>query len=49
MQELHVESLKSTSVNYNDKRKSKDWRYKPHNMDLLNLDENNFEYKKNCL
>ena len=30
----------SASVNYNDKRKSKDWRYRTDNTDLLNLDEN---------
>ena len=29
----------SASVNYNDKRKSKDWRFRTHNTDLLNLDE----------
>ena len=39
----------SASVNFNDKRKSKDWRYRTHNMDLLNLDENKFDDKKNCL
>ena len=39
----------STSVNYNDKRKSKDWHYRTHNTDLLNLDENKFDYKKNFL
>ena len=39
----------SASVNYNDKRKSKDWRYRTHNTDLLNLDENKFDCKKNCL
>ena len=44
-QELHAESL--TSVNYNDKQRSKDWRYRTHNTDLLNLDENKFDYKKN--
>ena len=40
---------KSASVNYNDKRKSKDWRYRTHNTEMLNLDENKFDYKKNCL
>ena len=30
----------SASVNCNDKRKSKDWRYSTHNTDLLSLDEN---------
>ena len=39
-QELHVD---------NDKRKSKDWRYRTHNTDLLSLDVSKFEYKKNCL
>ena len=39
----------SASVNYNDKRKSIDWRYRTHNTDLLNPDENKFDYKKNCL
>ena len=37
----------SAPVNYNDKRKSKDWRYRTHNTDLLNLDENKWDYKKN--
>ena len=40
---------KGASVNYNDKRKSKDWRYRTHNTDLLNLDENKFDNKKNRL
>ena len=48
-QELHVESSASASVNYNDKRKSKDWRYWTHNTDLLDLDENKFDYRKNYL
>ena len=39
----------SESVNYNDKRKHKDWHYRTHNTDMLNLDENNFVYKKNNL
>ena len=38
----------SASVKYKDKRKGKDWRYRTHNTDLLNLDENKFDYK-NCL
>ena len=38
----------SASVNYNDKRKSKDWHYRTYKTDLLNLDENKFDYKKNC-
>ena len=37
------------SVNYNDKRKGKNWHHRTHNTDLLNLDENRFDYKKNCL
>ena len=45
-QELHVESI-SASVNLNDKRKSEDWPNRTHNTDLLNLDENKFDYKKN--
>ena len=36
-------------VSYNDKRKSKDWHCRTHNTDLLNLEENKFEYKKNYL
>ena len=48
-QELHVESLKSASVNYNDKRKSQNWHFRTHNTDLLNLDENKFDCQKNCL
>ena len=48
-QELHVVSPSiSASVNCNDKRRSKDWRYRTHNTDLLNPDENQFD-KKNCL
>ena len=39
----------NASVNYNDKRKSKDWRYRTHDTDLLNLDENKFDCKKNYL
>ena len=39
----------SASVNYNDKWKSRNWHYRTHNTDLLNLDENKFDYKKNCL
>ena len=39
----------SASVNYKDKRKSKDWRYRSHNTNLLSPDENRFDYKKNCL
>ena len=38
----------SASVNYNDKQKSKDWRYRTHKTYFLNLDENKFDYKKNC-
>ena len=48
-QELHVEPLNKCIVNYNDKRKSKDWHYRTHNTDLLNLDENKFDNKKNYL
>ena len=40
---------KGASLNYNDKRKSKDWRYRTHNTDLLNLDKNKFVYKKKYL
>ena len=39
----------SASVNYNDKQKSKDWRCRKHNTDMLNLDENKYVYKKNYL
>ena len=49
LEELHVESLLSASVNYSDKRKSKDWRYRTHNSDLLSLDESKFVHKKDCL
>ena len=31
------------------KQKSKDWRCRSHNTDVLNLDENKFVYKKNYL
>ena len=36
----------NASVNYNDKRKSTDWRYKTHNTDLSNLDENKFTTRR---
>ena len=36
----------SVSVNYNDRRKGKDWRCRTHNTDLLSPDEKNFYYKK---
>ena len=39
----------SASVNYNDKRKSKDWRSRAPNSDLLKLDENQFDYRKKFL
>ena len=48
-QEFHVKSSICASLNYNNKRKSIDFRYKTHNTDLLNLDENKLDYKKNCL
>ena len=37
------------SVIYNDKRKSKDWRYRTHNTELLSLDDNMFDFEKNNL
>ena len=37
----------SASVSDNDKRKSKDWRYRTHKTDLLSPDENKFDHKKN--
>ena len=45
-QELMSNLSISASVNHNDKRKSKDWRYRTHNTDLLSPDENMFDYKK---
>ena len=48
-QELHVESLNKCIGDHNDKRKRKDCCYRTHNTDLWNLDENKFDYKKNCL
>ena len=39
----------SASVNYNDKRKSKNWHYRANTTDLLNLEENKYDYKKDCL
>ena len=44
----HIPQQTSASVNYNDKRKSKDWHHKTHNTDLLKLDENKLDCKKNC-
>ena len=48
-QEQHVESLNKCISELQRQRKSKDWRYRTHNTDLLSLDENKFDYKKNCL
>ena len=49
-QESFVSSLSiSALVNYNDKQKSKDWRYRTHSTDLSSLDETKFDHKKNCL
>ena len=45
--ELHVESLNECIGEL--QRKSKDWRYRTHNADLLNPDENKFNHKKICL
>ena len=39
----------SASVNYNNKRKSKYWHETTHHTDVLNLEENKFDCKKNCL
>ena len=39
----------SASVNYNDKRKSKDEHCRTHTTDLLNQDENKFDYEKSSL
>ena len=39
----------SASVNFNDRRKSKDWHCRTHSTDLLNLDKKKFDYKKNYL
>ena len=39
----------SASVNCNDKRKSKNWQYRTYSTDVLNLEENKYDYKKNCL
>ena len=39
----------TASVNCNDKQKSKDWRYRTHNTDLFNPDENKFVYEMNYL
>ena len=36
----------NASVNFNDKQKSKDWRYRTHNTDLLNPDENKIVYER---
>ena len=35
--------------NFSNKLVLKDWHYRTHNADLLNFDENKFDYKKNCL
>ena len=47
-QEHQVESI-SASVNYKDKRKSRDWRWRTPIMDMLNFGENKFDFKKNYL
>ena len=38
-----------SSVNYSNMLVLKDWNYKMHKTDTLNLDENKFVYKKNFL
>ena len=48
-QEFHVESLNECIGEVQRKLKSKDWHYRTHNTDLLNLEENKFDYKKNHL
>ena len=45
-QEFHVESLNSY-IGELQRKKSNDWHYRAHNTDLLNLDGNKFDYKKN--
>ena len=46
-QELQVEPLNNRSVSFSNKLMLKDWNYRTHNMDMLNLDENKFVNKKN--
>ena len=48
-QELQVESLNNSSVSFSNKLLLKDWNYKTHSTDMLNLDENTFVHKKNYL
>ena len=47
-QELHVESL-NKCIGELYRRKSRDWRHRTHNTDLLNLDERKFDCKKKNL
>ena len=37
------------SVSISNKLVLKDWNYRTHNTDMLNLDENKFVYKRNNL
>ena len=39
----------SASKIYKNERGRKDWLYRTHNSDLLNQDENKFDYKKSYL
>ena len=48
-QEPQVQYLNIVSVSFSIKLMLKDWNYRTHNIDLLNLDENKFACKKNYL
>ena len=48
-QELQVEPLNNWSASFSNKLMLKDWNYRTHNMDMLNLDENKCVNKKNNL
>ena len=46
-QERQVGSLIIASVSFSNKLVLKDWNYRTHNTDILNLEESKFDCKKN--
>ena len=48
-QEHQVGSLNNCISEFQQQASLKDWSYRTHNTDTLNLDENKFVYKKNYL
>ena len=47
--DLMKQELQVVSVSFSNKFMLKDWNYRTHNTEMLNLDENKFVYRKNYL